>query len=277
MSEEEIVEGEHFSKRTKHRFRISNSGFVRNGKVFGGSTACPRQVLLRDHGIERTPEVGSEEWFRREITFAIGHANEAVYRKLLEATNTPFKQEFFVCSPINEDVERAGSIDFITDGVPEEKKAVSSTRQFKKICIDRQPKIENVCQLAGYMLEPQIEADRGNLKYTGTLYHSTTNWKAFPKTFTFSVHLKDNGDFVVDNKALFTVEEILEHQWLCAEMLKTQKVWQGRPEGDGFFDACGLCDWRDACDAYDGKEINTTEAFLARCRGLQVCGSGGKK
>jgi hypothetical protein len=267
-------EGKHFDKETKYRFRISDSGFVRNGELHGGPSACPRKILLRDHGIEQRPNPGSEEWFRSQITFGIGHVGEDVFEMDCKAKQLGYKREWFVCSRMDEDTEIAGSTDFIVEGIPHELKCVSSTNVYEKVFNKREFKVENLCQLANYMLE--LEAPEGVLRYTNVVYHKATKWKAKPESTSFKVIISGEGEFVVDGKRVFTVEEILEHRELARWCLVNQAVWSGRPKSEGFFDACGLCWWRDVCDAFDSKVINTTGDFLARCGKIQTCGSGGK-
>jgi hypothetical protein len=269
-----VEEGKHFGKISKYRFRISDSGFVRNGEVHGGPSACPRKILLRDHGIEPTPPEGSEEWYRSQLTFGIGHVGEDVFARYLVANQKEFKQEWFVCGKLDEDTEIAGSVDFIVEGTPYELKCISSTNVYEKVFVKNEFKTENLCQLANYMLE--LEVDAGVLQYTSVVYHKATKWKAKPEVKKFLVKIDEEGNFLVDNKTVFTVEEMLEHRELARWCLVNQTVWAGRPKSEGFFDACGLCWWRDVCDAFDSKEINKTEDFLTRCRGIASCGSGGK-
>ena len=72
---------EYYEKKLPYRFRISSSGRVVNGEIRGGQVACPRNILLRDHRIEKEHPCGSDEWWRQALTFSVGHAGEEALRQ----------------------------------------------------------------------------------------------------------------------------------------------------------------------------------------------------
>lgn len=281
---------EHYPKKSKYRFRISNAGLVRKGEILGGSVACPRMILLRDHGIEEEHQIGTEEWFRREITFAIGKANEEVFEKSLQAKDIPYIREDFLCTNLTPDVEIAGAIDFQVRTKPYELKAVSSTRQYEKIFVKGQPKLENVCQILSYMI--QLNLTEGVLRYTSTIYHShydiswaevkklarageakliasmtKEKWKAKPEKRSFKVEIQEDGTVLVDKSEFCHVSELWDHQALAVSVLEGQTVNEAVPAaGEDGFPPCKLCWWNDVCRGFNVGEINTTAEFLAGCR-----------
>ena len=260
----------HHDKIKPYRFRAASSGALTDaGKLIGGDVACPRNVLLRDHGIQEPHDPAAEWDVRAQITFGIGFANEEIFEKRLVAKETMYVREKFICTDLSDQVEFAGSMDFY---LPEhddvyELKMVSSTRRFKETFVDGKVKDGHACQLLNYMIE--TEPRRGILRYTNCVYHKTANWKAEPTVKSFVFNILEDGTILKDKEPFhISVADILAHRDLVVHCLENQEVWYNRPADDGFFSPCTFCFWNKACEKWDNKGINKTEDFLQECRAL---------
>jgi len=244
---------EYAAKTCLYRIRCANSGFLKNGLIYGGHVACPRIALFRDCGVQSPIED------RAYKTFALGHASEEVFKGECERNNWPYVQEKFHRYDVAPNTDLAFAADFIVDGMPYELKSVSSTAQYEKIFINGHYKTANLAQLIQEMV--QLEVSKGVLRYTNYVYHSekksnisTINalakriilakelenakllakqildsmpdkWKAAPVDRDFVVTIDEQGVILVDGLASeFTIFDLLDHRQMLIDMFENQEL-----------------------------------------------------
>lgn len=263
---------------TKFGVRGGNSGFVKNGVVWGSDPgSCPRRILLRHHGIEEQPDEKSKK------VFAIGHLNEELFEQELKQKKLAYDKELALCEPIFDDVDFHGHSDYVVTH-PDigkcvyELKSVTSKNTYKKIFEQSDPKLSNLAQCVNYMLS--VETTRGRLRYSSfieaieykdiDLYNIQdildTCREIIPEHKVFEIEIHPSGSITVDGEINdFSVTDILDHRRLSAEMLRKNTVFSDRPQPSELFNnVCGFCPFREVCEGWDGSR--TTEQFLEQCK-----------
>jgi len=236
----------------KYALRGGNAGTIQNRQSVGTSSSCPRMILLRDHKIQEP--IGE----RAKITFALGHINETLFADKLKEKGIAFEQEKFVTEELAPNTVHKMAIDFYlpSDNIPFELKACSSTNTYEKVFVQKHAKIENVIQLANYMIT--LECDEGKLRYTNYLYHKQMGkgkdvlWKAAPDHIVFDVSIDSVGEILVNEVATeVNVDMILEFRYQMAQMLEKQQVYFARQINPDFAIHCNYCYFKEACSGFE--------------------------
>lgn len=282
--------GEYRPKELRHRFRCANSGFMKNGVVYGGAVACPRIIFLRDFGLQSPIDERSYK------TFAIGHANEDVFEGMCKRSNLNYKKEDVTINNISPNVEFIMAVDFDVEGVVYELKSITSSRRYYDTFHGEKYKVENVAQLCSEMM--YLERDSGILRYTNYLWHTEESyniatirkfcnqglrsdsledakkalqavidvpkekWKAVPADHDFTVKICD--DFSISINGVysgFSLVDLMEHRQAVIDMFESGIVPTVVHAKAGW-PPCKGCYFAAACD---NMVPESHEDFLNKC------------
>ena len=250
--------------------RGGNSGFLKNGTIYGSSNSCLRIILLRDQGIEYQPTTQAD-WERQQMTFNLGFANENFHKAYFEKMGWRYEADVGIQASVIKGVEYGGHADFIVrkpEKTVYELKSISSTSSYEKVIKKGQYKIENLAQTVNYMIAFEIPV--GVLRYSSFIYHNGgKDKKIAPVSRDFNITLSEEGDIVIDGTpTVFNVSHVMEHRKEAARYLKKVEVYPDRPQAfyDGDFDPCGLCPFLNLCNSFDKKEIKTSKEYIDKAR-----------
>ena len=251
---------------------LGNSGQLVNGQIYDNSNqSCPRKIYARAVGFEEPIEDSSL------VTFAVGNAVESVffqknptwiasYRSPTPLAPFDMFPDFNIRLEADAVLMKDGKIDKIT-----ELKSISSSKMAKKVFAEGEYKLENLVQLASYMV--YLDVEKGFLYYQSTIYHSfecaKTKYsiRAGDKK-VFSVTINDHGYFMVDgNRTPVSVDSILRFGEYIACVLAGEvpfkqvliPVSSSEPEKGNV--GCYYCPCKPYCESCD-----TWDSWLSACR-----------
>ena len=260
----------------KKQLRGGNSSIVKNGVLYGSSSSnCLRMVLLRDKGVQSTPDERSEK------VFALGHLNEDLFIEDYFKDREGLEKEKECVVGLSDSVDFCGHIDLAADGSLYELKSCSSDNTYKKVFIQEDYKKENLIQLATYLL--MTETEKGYLCYTS--YVDKIQYKKLDKikkddivqlahesereTVWLQVTFSDDGEVLVNGKGSgVTVENIIEFQEKAVKVLEEDIVYPDRPEpfdSNSRFTACYSCPLNKVCSRWEEKRFST-EVFVREAK-----------
>lgn len=255
--------------------RIGSVGCVAaDGEVYG---VCPRIALARQLGIEEEPEL------KTLIMWKAGEANEDIWNRVLDRgiPHTLVRTEgHYIKAPIEGvALELLGHPDVVYADVTTkepvcgiELKGIFGASSAISVALEGRPKNENLIQAAAYS-HFMGKLDWA-LCYTSANYTPVNHWEQktygvktiepFYKTF----YLEWRGDalWYRDEDAAEAVETVItgrgiEDYYRLVQEMQDSKDLGPRPSSHyvdgtsnkwGRESMCGLCDFRKACDRYDG-------------------------
>lgn len=241
---------------------------MKNGVLLGASSSnCLRMILLRDKGVQSTPDKRSEK------VFALGHLNEDLFIEDYFKDTENLEKEKEIVIGISDSVDFCGHIDLVVDGVVYELKSCSSDNTYKKVFVQNDYKKENLIQLATYLF--MTETEKGYLCYTS--YTDTIQYKKLDKiekdaivqlandsereTVMLPVTFSEDGDVLVDGKKSgISVQNILEFQENAINILENDSIYPDRPEpfeANSRFTACYSCPLNNLCSSWEEKRFST--------------------
>ena len=255
-------------------FKIAggNIGILTGGQIFSKENqGCPRRIFLRNHKIDEPINEASR------ITFALGRMMESVFAE----THPECKMN--VRPPEMLPITKTTVLGLETDAMDVDRymiwelKTVSSTSKLKDYIIKGDYKLDNVMQLALYLLafnNDDQQIDYGVLKYTNVVYDSLTvdkiKYSAKPgMSREFRCEWKD-GVLLIENKPSRITEKgitrfieyvahVLEERPPMKEVLKPTDE-----EGNNI--ACHWCYWKSQC-AYIDDVGGDWDEFKSVCEG----------
>lgn len=274
----------------KLTLRGANSGLMTaSGIVFGTQNACLRAVWFRAFVEENQQQPD----LRASITFALGHSIEDVFEARLKASKIQYTKEKLIVDPITETVDFTGHMDFVNEdeGFPYELKSISSTGTAEKILVLSKPKLENIMQLAGYMVAMSV--DKAKLCYGNTVYHKWVRvpeetWEAakalkhpsvicqkdrVTKELTvriepcfkiFNIAIDNEGIVSYDgHNTTINVEDVVRYRETAAFYLENKQFPRERPtQIEGDFSPCFSCQWKNECKAFDENVFKDKEDLV---------------
>lgn len=250
---------------TTYKLYGGNIGILVNGRILSKTNqGCPRRIALRNAGIQEPIDE------RAEITFAIGKALEGVFAKI----NPTYKMNVRLneMPQITEKVCYGVECDaYDPNGqVVYELKSVSSTKMLKSVFVHREYKLDNLIQLAQYMMvfdSEEMPIQKGILRYTNTVYDSFTVAKKEHKFAAGDIaefHAVWNGNvLVVDGKpspvTQSAIVAFLEYAaWVLESRPKVTDIVKPLDE-EGECIACRWCHWREYCEAAEARGYTLDE------------------
>ena len=262
----------------KKQLRGGNSSIMKNGVLYGASSSnCLRMILLRDKGIQSEPDERSKK------VFAIGHLNEDLFEKdhLQDVEGLEKEKEYVI--GVHDNVDFCGHIDFASPGHLFELKSCTSENTYKKVFTNKKYKIENLIQLATYML--MSETPQGFLCYTS--YTDKIQYKALDKlemddilqlaeesereTVMIPVTFNEEGEVLANGKGSGVfVADILEFQEAAINVLDNDLIHADRPESfelNTKFTACYSCPLSNLCNEWEEKRFSTDE-FVSKASSI---------
>lgn len=260
----------------KLQIRGGNAAIYRNGEVrTDASSGCPRMFKLRSYQFQ--PAITEPRTLK---VFKIGQMFEDWYGD----TNPQLEKEREVRFDINEDVEFIGHIDYSDEDFLYELKSVTSKNTFREVFKKQKPKMQNVLQLATYMVA--LERDKGKLIYgsfTNTLQYDMLEELDDDKfeeicdtlkpdaTMEFNITISDSGIFSCNGQELdLQVADIVEFWEAAAEIICDEEVPAKPAQLDpkSYFGPCSFCELKNICaNEYDSWDqfYHTVKNFVA-CR-----------
>lgn len=261
---------------SRKQLRGGNSSIMKNGVLYGASSSnCLRMVLLRDKGVQSTPDARSKK------VFALGHLNEDLFIEDHLKNRDDLVKEMEVVVRISDNVDFCGHIDIGTPGFLYELKSCSSDNTYKKVFVEGGYKKENLIQLATYLL--MTETEEGYLCYTS--YVDKIQYKKLDKikeadilqlandsereTVMLHVTFSEVGDVLIEGEESgVSVQDILEFQKNAVNILENASIYPDRPEpfeANSRFTACYSCPLNNLCSLWEEKRFST-DKFVAEAK-----------
>lgn len=259
------------------QLRGGNAAIYRNGDFLtDSSSGCLRIAKLRSNEFQAAVDDP-----RTMKVFKIGHMFEDWFET---QSKTPLKKEEQVRFEINKNVEFIGHIDYMDDDFLYELKSVTSKNTFREVFKKNKPKMQNVLQLATYMVA--LERDKAKLIY-GSFVKTVTydqldelgddefeemcDTLKPDQTIEFNIHMCEDGHFYCNNVEIgLHILDITEFWNEAASILIDEEV-PPKPEkldAKSFFGPCDYCQLKDICaseyDSWDQFYLTVKNSIAAR-------------
>jgi CRISPR/Cas system-associated exonuclease Cas4 (RecB family) len=241
----------------RYTVRGGNSAFFKDGKFHShDQSGCPRQVLLRAHGIEAPVDD-----LRTQKTFNIGFLNEELFVKhYMQGLFT--STDHAINEPITEKVNFEGHADVVTEDLVFELKSVTSKSTWEQVSKGK-PKLSNIAQCVNYMLSQRVQ--KGYLVYSLYAY---VQGLELPDIF-FEIFIDNDGNILLNgNQTGYSLTDIVSDRHTKAKVLENNEVYPERPVNPtGKQSPCFYCPFQSVCDKWDKATQNkSTEKFLDRAK-----------
>lgn len=259
----------------KLQIRGGNAAIYRNGEIrTDTSSGCPRMFKLRSIGFQ--PAINDPRTLK---VFKLGQMFEDWYGD----NNPQLEKEREVRFEVNDDVEFIGHIDYSDEEYLYELKSVTSKNTFREVFKKKKPKMQNVLQLATYMVA--LERDKGKLIYgsfTNTLQYDMLEDLDDDKfedicdtlkpdaTMEFNITISDSGTFSCDGEEIdLHVSDIVEF-WEAASQIILDDEVPVKPEkinSKSFFGPCDFCELKNIC----ANEYDSWDEFYLTVKNFVAC------
>jgi hypothetical protein len=279
--------------------RVGSSGCVtESGEIYG---TCHRVALARLLGIDSQPDVETEEGLATDLLWKGGEANEWHWERIL-SLGLPGEVRVDESGEVSIRAEIDGApadtlghpdrVLFMRGGAALfgiELKGIFGGSTARTVYFDKTPKNENLVQAAAYFALSGLPGYA--LCYTSYCWIEMPYWaqkkygQKHIKPFyrVFYMEWRDDVLWYRDEtetewvRTVITKEGIKDYYRLLSEMQTAKDLGprvtghyvSGEPHHFGEHAQCGLCQFKDACEAYDADK--DYDGFLERIRAITKC------
>lgn len=275
--------------RFKYAARGGNSGAVKDGVVYGGSSACIRKAQARHHGVNESADDTLD--FRKKFVFSVGNSIEPIIAERERALTGKQIDEDALLEWVSKDDPESGftghmDLIFVDENgkrhTPIEHKTIQSLSRCKETMVNNGKwKEAYLYQLGKYMLYSRSK--EGILMFT--MIFNSNPFKKYGESYNFRsldsknfyVNIREDGGLLVGESKEeleyigIDVKDLHEHTLLTLKWLKKDEVYPFRPELK-FSDApaCMFCPFQSTCDKVEQGQISTIKEFLTDIKESQT-------